>query len=97
TAFILTSMTDMFTMILVFIMNFVEVNAPPESELALPTSSSIEQVEDGVRLTVTSTEVQVNGERVFGLEAGALPSGVVRTGRRIDALYERLSAVGAAQ
>jgi biopolymer transport protein ExbD len=90
----MTSMMDMFTLILVFLLNFLDPDAAPETDVALPTTRSTAPVGTGPTLTVTPQDIRVGDERVVTLDssggAPALPASVPRTGRRIDVLYERL-------
>jgi biopolymer transport protein ExbD len=95
-SFILTSMTDMFTMILIFLLTFVDPTTQNADGVTLPAGTSQQAPEKGVSLTVTPDKVLVEGREVLQLEAGALPSGTARTGRRIDAVYERLAAAASA-
>ena len=90
-------MMDMFTIILVFLLNFLDPTNPPSGEVLLPSGRSVEGVDAGVLLTVTPERILVAGEEVMRLEAGALPAGAARTGGRLDRLYERLAEAGEAR
>jgi biopolymer transport protein ExbD len=94
--FNVTSMMDMFTIILVFLLNFLDPSTEVTGELSLPAARTEQVVDRGVRLTVTKERVLVEGQEVLQLDAGALPAGVARLGRRIDPVFERLAAAAAA-
>lgn len=89
-----TSMMDMFVIILVFLLNFLDPAAAPEVEIALPKSHAEAATEAGRVLTISRDQIRVDGERVMTLAlrdgAPALPDGTARQGRRIDPLYEHL-------
>lgn len=95
-SFQITSMLDMFTIILVFLLNFLDPAAEAGADLTLPQAKAEADVGEGTILTVTRDRVLVNGKEVLKLEDGRLPAGVERTGRRIDALHRRLEEAGAA-
>lgn len=90
----LTSMTDMFMMILVFLLNFLDPDAATPRDVELPSSVETREVGRGATLTVGRGDVRVGDRRVLALDdsagAPAVPPGVARTGRRIDALHEAL-------
>ncbi|MFZ5475779.1 MAG: ExbD/TolR family protein [Myxococcota bacterium] len=67
-----TSMMDMFTIILVFLLNFLDPTQQQAAELALPTSRATEAApSDAVTLTVSRDAVLVAGQHVAGAsEAG---------------------------
>jgi biopolymer transport protein ExbD len=87
----ITSMMDMFTIILVFLLNFFDPRTQAESALELPPSASAEEVDKGVILTVSRDAVSVSGQRVLVLNDGQLPQDVTREGRRIEAVFLSLS------
>lgn len=95
-SFQITSMLDMFTIILVFLLNFLDPAAEASADLTLPEAKVEADVGEGTVLTVTRDRVLVNGKEVLQLEDGRLPAVVERTGRRIDALHRRLEEAGAA-
>lgn len=86
----ITSMMDMFTIILVFLLSLLDPANETNDEIALPSASVEQAVEAGVVLLVTPQRVAVDGQEVLQLVDGALVPGVARTGRRIDALHGRL-------
>lgn len=95
-----TSMMDMFTIILVFLLNFLDPASDVAAGMELPLSSATDVAPEGTTMTVTKEAVKVNGQDVLALvtQAGqpALPPGLDRTGRRIETLYDRLAVeVGA--
>jgi hypothetical protein len=88
----ITSMLDMFTIVLVFLLNFLDPSNESDSEVVLPQAAVDAKVAGGTVLTVSKNRVLVDGEEVFSLSDGRLPVGLARTGRDIDALHERLAA-----
>ncbi len=88
--FMITSMMDMFTIILLFLLNLLDPANETNEEVSLPSARVEQAVEAGVVLLVTPQRVAVDGQEVLQLADGALPSTVARTGRRIDALHGRL-------
>lgn len=88
--FMITSMMDMFTIILVFLLSLLDPANETNDELTLPSASVDQTVEAGVILMVTPERVSVDGQEVLRLADGALLPGAARTGRRIDALHGRL-------
>lgn len=92
-----TSMMDMFTIILVFLLNFLDPAASPSDDLQLPASTTDAPATEGRTLTVGPKGIQVEGDVLIPLVAGvgglALPEGTSREGRTIVPLYERLSAL----
>lgn len=89
--FTITSMLDMFTIILVFLLNFLDPANESDDTVALPESSAEATVGEGTVLTVTREFVAVDGAEVLRLVDGQLAPGTPRTGRSIDALEERLA------
>lgn len=94
--FMLTSMMDMFTIILVFLLNLLDPANESDQEVSLPSANVEQTVEAGVVLTVTPDRVSVDGVEVLRLANGALLPGTVRSGRSVDALHERLVEAGRA-
>lgn len=94
--FMITSMMDMFTIILVFLLNFLDPATASEDEVSLPEAAVDQSVGEGTVLTVTRERVLVDGDEVLRLVDGGLPAGTPRTGRRIDALHERLGRAATA-
>lgn len=87
----ITSMLDMFTIILVFLLNFFDPRMSTEAALELPPSASTVPVDAGVILEVGRDAVKVGETRVLRLEEGRLPADVTREGRRIEAVFQALS------
>lgn len=68
----LTSMMDLFTIILTFLLHSMaatDVSIAPSPDLELPFSSADAPVELAVNVIVTRGELVVDGERVLSLEA----------------------------
>ena len=92
----ITSMMDMFTIILVFLLNFLDPAATVPGDLALPKARTIEPIEGELVLMVTRESVRIGGVDVVDLVAvggaPAVSSAEGRSGRRIDRLYDALTA-----
>ena len=68
----ITSMLDMFTIILVFLLNFLDPTAAPQDGISLPRSQSSAEIPSGVVLTVTLQEIRVADRRIATLGADAI-------------------------
>ena len=87
----LTSMTDMFTLILMFLLNFVDPNMSTDSSVRLPTAPVTEAAGQALTLTITQEGVLLSGKQLFALEAGAhVPEGIERKGKLLVPLYDAL-------
>lgn len=86
----ITSMVDMFTLILLFLLNFFDPDAQDESLFSLPLSTAVASVDSGLILEVSRAEIKVGDKRVVGLSEGRLPADVVREGQRIEPVFEAL-------
>lgn len=64
----ITSMVDMFTLILTFLLNFVNPSDQASAAIALPLSRSTEGVATGVTLSISPAEVRVDGVTVVTLD-----------------------------
>jgi biopolymer transport protein ExbD len=60
----MTSMTDMFIMILVFLLHFVDPSQDAMGDIALPRATSAKESTEAVTLTVTPEGLSVDGHRV---------------------------------
>jgi biopolymer transport protein ExbD len=87
----ITSMMDMFTIILVFLLNFFDPQTQAQTQLELPPSASAVPVDAGVILEVSTDAVTVAGQPVLTLVQGRLSDGTARDGRTIDAVFTALS------
>lgn len=90
----ITSMVDMFTMILTFLLNFVDPSMGDEGLLSLPTARATAAPLEGVTVTVTSADIRVAGAVVTPLVQGALPADVAREGALIVPLVDALRGPG---
>jgi biopolymer transport protein ExbD len=92
----ITSMVDMFTMILTFLLNFVDPSMGEESPLSLPTARATSAAADGVTVQVTREDIRVGGTFVAQLAPGSASTatGVEREGVVIVALEEALRKGG---
>lgn len=91
----ITSMVDMFTLILTFLLNFVNPSDQASAGLALATSRATEGVGEGVVLTITPTDVRVDGVSVVTLDrSGGTPH--LPAGDPLGALRDQLVAARSA-
>jgi len=91
----LTSLLDMFTIILIFLI--VSFNAESyefrlDADLTLPESSSRAQLKPAVNVAVTGNAVKVEDTVVFELTDGEFPESEHEAGR-VDPLVERLEEI----
>lgn len=89
--FLITSMLDMFTIILLFLLNFLDP-ASDETRVELPSVQTPTAASPGVVLTVARDQVLVDGEQVLSLADGRLPAGGEAA---LAPVRERLAAAGA--
>ncbi|MBM4390148.1 MAG: biopolymer transporter ExbD [Deltaproteobacteria bacterium] len=94
TSLSITSMMDMFTIILVFLLVFFEPEARPDPEFQLPSSVATQQAADGTTLRVRRDAIEVNGSPVLPLVDGDLGN-AARDGRRVLAVLGALEAARA--
>lgn len=87
----ITSMLDMFTIILVFLLNFLDPSTDALQEVELPSVPGAAEIEVGTVLTLSQEGVFVDGDQVLALN-GALPAGAA-----LDPLRARLQARRAAE
>ncbi|MDP2312150.1 MAG: biopolymer transporter ExbD [Pseudomonadota bacterium] len=93
----LTSMTDMFTLILMFLLHFVDPSMSPDGQVALPSSPAVDAPAVAITLTITPEQVLVGGIAVFSLADGAhIPAAVERDGKRLVQLSAALERARAA-
>jgi biopolymer transport protein ExbD len=93
---IITSMVDMFTLVLLFLLMFYDPMYDGSSPLELPTATVQKRAEAGPTVRITTTGVQVDGKPVVALVAGRLETGGQQEGRAIRPLVEALSSFPAA-
>jgi biopolymer transport protein ExbD len=86
----ITSMVDMFTMILTFLLNFVDPSIGEEGLLSLPTARATATPAEGVTIRVTETEIRVEDDLVARISGGALAAGTERAGGVIIPLADAL-------
>ncbi len=89
----LTSMTDMFTLILVFLLHFIDPAMSADPTVQLPSAATTDAAAEGITLTITPDAVRLNAKTVFGLSGGQVPATVERDGKLIVPLYDALGAV----
>ena len=97
----ITSMMDMMTIILVFLLKSYstdDVSVAPSKDLQVPVSSAEKAPKLAVNVVVSQSEIVVDGERVLGLERQTTTAGTEvaavpeseKRGQLINALYDRL-------
>lgn len=97
----ITSMMDMMTIILVFLLKSYstdDISVAPSKDLQVPISTAEKAPKLAVNVVVSQSEIVVDGERVLALErqtnsAGADVAAVPESEKRgqlINALYDRL-------
>ena len=94
----ITSMMDMFTIILVFLL-FSFKAQDEEFQMAkgikLPASSSNLELQDALNIRMESDVLVVSEITVFPLNQGALPEGLQMEGAKIVKLFDVIEAAGA--
>lgn len=88
----ITSMMDMFTLILIFLLYFFDPNAVDPSAVRLAVSDQLAPSEAPPVVTVGRDAIRVRGQVVLGLEGGEVPASVPRDGRVIGPLVEAVGA-----
>src|SRR5258707_13421278 len=76
----ITSMVDMFVILLVFLLKTYStspVNISPKEGLRMPESSSLTDVVDVVKLVVSRDGIFVEDKKVLDLDMGRVPAGAV--------------------
>jgi len=89
----ITSMMDMMTIILVFLLKSYsvdDVQVTPSDDLRLPTSSSQQLPEVSVNLVLSQTKLTVNGVDVLEFSEGVIPDEHKQAQRIVD-LFETLN------
>lgn len=88
---IITSMVDMFTLVLLFLLVFYDPAYQGGSEVDLPVGASVITAQSGVTVRVAPDGISVAGNVVASLPGGGLDGSLVRDGQAIVALVEALS------
>jgi biopolymer transport protein ExbD len=91
----ITSMVDMFVILLVFLLKSYSTSAvqiAPGNDLTLPASTSVKDPVDVLKLVVTKAGVFVEDEKVLALANGAIPAAELEANDPmfIRSLYEAL-------
>lgn len=92
---IVTSMVDMFSLLLTFLLNFVDPADPSALGVALPGSSSEEAVKQAIPVQISTTAIRVDGRDVLPLEpgpGGPAPSAALSPELRAEKLQVELAA-----
>ncbi len=87
-----TSMMDMFVIILLFLLMFFDPAATPDPEFRLPSSVVTTPVGEGLRVRLRRDAVEVAGRDVLALRDGLVLDATGRSGRRIEAVEGALAA-----
>lgn len=94
----ITSMTDMFTLILAFLLSFYDPNQVDAPSLVLPSVPVMGETKEGVRLEVRRDGVVLDGVVLLTLDDAGVPVGTERAGRVVlvirDALQGRSESGG---
>lgn len=94
---IITSMVDMFTLVLLFLLVFYDPGFQADSALELPQSQVEKAIEPGAKVRILPTGIEVEGKEVLALEAGSLRAGTPMRGKGPSAVTDALTPlVGAA-
>lgn len=88
---IITSMVDMFTLVLLFLLMFYDPLYDGSSPVELPSGDVQAKAQGGPTITVTTENIVVNGKPVAAIRDGRLDSAVAMQGRAITALVASLS------
>lgn len=93
----ITSMIDMFTIILIFLLKSYAssaVDIVPTKDVRLPSSTAVEQPVEALKLLVNKNGIYVDDKQVVVLENGNLPKSALDSGddRFIKPLYDALKA-----
>lgn len=90
---IITSMVDMFTLVLLFLLVFYDPDYQGDTKLELPTAASQRPAESGATVRVSPEGIEVGGAVVAGLRDGVLEASVPRDGRAVVPVVAALTRV----
>jgi len=88
---IITSMVDMFTLVLLFLLMFYDPLYDGSSPVELPNGQVEAQAQGGPTITVTTESIVVEGKPVAAIRDGKLDAAVAMDGRAIRALVSSLA------
>ncbi len=93
----ITSMTDMFTILLVFLLQTYstdEVTITPDADVSMPTSDSSKNPIPGLKLIVGKTQFKVEDKVLFDLQDLGIPSSAIdeKDSNFIKPLFAQLEA-----
>ena len=88
---IITSMVDMFTLVLLFLLVFYDPDYQADTTIELPNAASQRPAESGTTVRVFPGGIEVGGALVVGLRAGALDVAVPRDGTAVVPVVAALS------
>lgn len=88
---IITSMVDMFTLVLLFLLVFYDPAFQADGTLELPTSTSERPVDPGARIRILPGSVEVEGAKVLALDGGNLQAGTPMRGKGPSAVTDALA------
>ena len=89
----ITSMMDMFTLILLFLLVFFDPESQGDSELELPSAAVQTAPEAGPRVRVARDAVSVGGKEVAQLVGGQVDASLPREGAAVLPLADALRAL----
>lgn len=92
---IITSMVDMFTLVLLFLLVFYDPGFQADSAMELPKSEVETPVEPGAKVRILPDGVEVDGARVLALDAGTLRAGTPMRGKGPSAVTDALTPLAA--
>lgn len=90
---IITSMVDMFTLVLLFLLVFYDPSYGGDASMELPHASIEHAVEKGPSVRVTPEAVTVEGKSVLRLANGLVGADVARSGPAVVPVVEALTAL----
>ncbi len=90
---IITTMVDMFTLVLLFLLMFYDPTYDGSSPIDLPHAKVEAQAQTGPTISVTPDQISVGGTNVASLQAGKLPPGALEGGCCITPLVDSLRAL----
>lgn len=88
---IITSMVDMFTLVLLFLLVFYDPDFQSETALELPMSSADAALEKAPAVRVLPSGVEVAGRVVLQLDAGTIPGHTVMRGKAFADVVDALA------
>ncbi len=88
---IITSMVDMFTLVLLFLLVFYDPDYQGDTKLELPTAATQRPAEAGPTVRVSPEGIEVGGAVVANLRDGAIDGSIPREGKAVVPVVAALS------